>query len=240
MRTRTPVIRWLRTAVYAMLFFQGHACLAQELAFNYPPRPTVSRAADFISMPTALKVNSDLKFVRLDTPTAKKIAKARLQVRIFALRDGEKTPSPRGLIEDCYLYLTTVYPVNLSSSGEMTIARTDAAWLSLSSTRQSFSSGSYYLVIETEGADDRIFRLNKNDAADYFGQGFPLIVETDTDIPLQLVQEKHNHRQADAVTLSQRINDTGNSVPCYKYKSHKTVIVELEPDLASGELVACR
>jgi len=45
---------------------------------------------------------------------------------------------------------------------------------------------------------------------------------------------------ADAVTLSQRINDTGNSVPCYKYKSHKTVIVELEPDLASGELVACR
>jgi hypothetical protein len=240
MRTRFHLSHHVCTLVFPILFFHAHAALAQELAYRPTPRPTVSRAADFISTPTALKVNSDLKVVRLDTPEAKKIANARLQVRIFSLRDGEQTPAPGAMIENCLIYLTSIYPISPSDSREITIARTDAGWLSLSSSRNSFDSGRYYLVVETTGASDRIFRLNKDDATAYFAQGFPLTVETDSDLPLQLVQQLHAPRGTDAVTLMRQINDTGNSVPCYQYKSHKTVIAELEPDVAQGQLVACR
>ncbi len=182
MLTQSSLVQRASALVFLILFSHVKLSMAQEIAYYESPRPTISRAADFISTLPVLKVNSDLKFVRLNTPEAKKIVTAGLQVRIFPLAEGEKTPAPHTIIEKCHVYLTTIYPISRSELREVTIATTDAAWLSLSSSRQSFNSGHYFLVFETEGADDRIFRLNATDAKAYFAQGFPLTVETDTGV----------------------------------------------------------
>lgn len=240
MHTLSRFARRVAAFVYTVLVLQPHVSHAQQLALTQTYRPTVSRAADFISTPAMVKVNSDLKFVRLDTDEAKKISRARLQVRIFSLRDGESVPSESTKIKDCNVYYSTIYTINPSDSREIIVTKTNAAWLSLSTTGHSFDSGRYFLVIESIGADDRIFRLKAGDAKEYFAQGFLLTVEPDGNVPLQLVRQMHEKREADAVMLIRRISDTSDAIPCYQYSSHKTVITEAEADKSQGELLACR
>lgn len=216
------------------------ACHAQQLAYAPAPRPTVSRAVDFVSFAPSSKVGEAIKFTRLDTPEAKKISAANLQVRIFSLAEGESAPSPSLTIDDCSVYLTAIYPLHGAGNHDMVLATPDAGWLTLSASKKSYDSGRYFIVIETAGADDRVFRLKTSDAVRYFSQGVRLTVDAGQDIPLDEVKRLHAGRLVDAADLVQRVNMKGDSIPCYRYVSHKTVLAEAGPDGAEGELLACR
>jgi hypothetical protein len=222
-----------------LVFLLAHG-LSSAQNFVDKARPTISRATDFVVVPTALKVNSDLKLLKLNTPQAMKVTGSNLQARIFSLFDDEKQPSPGTTIDDCNIYVTTIYPIRPSTTGELKIAKVDPAWLDLSNTEKSVFDGHFYIVLETAGPDDRIFRLNRKDADRYFAQGFRVTVQADKNISLESVIRMHEGRKADGVTLNRQINGDGNKVPCYRYTSHTTAFARLEQEIIQGELLACR
>ena len=120
------------------------------------------------------------------------------------------------------------------------MATPDAGWLTLSASKHSYDSGHYFMVIETAGPDDRIFRLKASDASRYFAQGFALTVEAGREIALDEVKRLHAGRFVDADDLVRRVGLRGEGIPCYRYVSHKTALADAALPDEQGELLACR
>lgn len=227
-------------AAFAVLQLCTGICQAQQLAYSSAARPTVSRATDFITVTAVTTVGKAIKFTRLESTEAKRLLSANLQVRIFPLSQGQDVPVARHTIEDCNLYLTTIFPVDKVAGGDVMITTPDAGWLSLSTSERSYAEGNYYIVFETAGADDRVFRLKASDAKNYFDQGFKLTVEGDASISIEQVKKLHANRKLATIKLVERVDLKGDAIPCYRYASHKTVLAEIDETMETGELLACR
>ena len=230
----------LSGAAFAVFQLCAGICQAEQLAYSSPARPTVSRASDFITVTAVTTVGTAIKFTRLDSKEAKRLSSANLQVRIFPLGQGQDVPVARHTIEDCKLYLTTIFPVSKFGGGDVMITTPDAGWLTLSKSEKSYDEGNYYIVFETAGADDRVFRLNTNDTKNYFDQGFKLTVKANESISIEQVRQLHANRNLDEVELVKRVDLKGNTIPCYRYASHKTVLADIDEPMETGELLACQ
>ncbi|USX23685.1 hypothetical protein NHH82_16515 [Oxalobacteraceae bacterium OTU3REALA1] len=230
----------LPCAIFAVLQLYAGICQAQQLAYSSAARPTVSRASDFIAVTAVTTVGKAIKFARLDSTDAKRLLSANLQVRIFPLGQGQDVPVARHTIEDCNLYLTTIFPVDKVAGGDVMITTPDAGWLSLSTSERSYAEGNYYIVFETTGADDRVFRLNTKDTKNYFDQGFKLTVKANESISIEQVRQHHVNRNLAEVELVKRVDLKGNAIPCYRYASHRTVLAEIDEQMKTGELLACQ
>jgi hypothetical protein len=214
--------RYPKGAVLAASFVGAcayQAALAQDpVAYTPKPRPTITRAIDVVQqLPERIKLGTDMIFKQQGSQRAAMLRRQGFQIRVFPLRQGEKIPAPLQTVDDCEIYVSTVYEIPGSQSMDIPFERLDERWLTVSHTGNTVLDGHYYFVFEASGVTERLFRLHKSDSASYFATGFRLMVEAGDQKSLQKVRALYEQRDQDAAVLYEQVDRKGDAVPCYRY-----------------------
>lgn len=206
--------------VFHFLLAAGILAAASQpaAAQSEQPRPTVTRAADLIEpAPPRVPVGTLVLFKPKAIPEAQKLARAGLQVRVFAL-GNTNTPTPDKTLGNCHVFASTVYPLDVTPEGGIRFTTLDETWLNPSNSRKSIKEGRYLLVFEQRGAPGGEFRLRVDSALAYFQTGLTVSVFSKgaaSEAELLRVLAAHDERRSGVGSL---IQDKGVvQVPCYRY-----------------------
>lgn len=237
------LIRKILKAIVALIAsfgLQNAFALDRVPDFAKAVRPTINRAADVIAVPSgSFRINTKVLFQRLGTSQAKAIVREGFQIRIFALGADEKVPSPRSVMADCDIYISTLLSVDGGELAEIPFAYVDESWLKLSHSEKTIENGRFFLVFEEKGASDEIFRLRSKDATLYFSQGFSIEIEKELG-SLERVKKEYSNRIGRFVELVSKLNVQGSTIPCFSYKRRPMIVeTESEREISQGELLAC-
>ena len=208
----------IRPLIAAMAGVAAIGCHAAP--FVHADMPTISRAVDVIEIPQQpIPVNTVVKFRRLDTAWATRVASQGFQVRLFRLPAEGSTPVPENgdaPIKDCDVYFTFVIGIGPSSDRDIEFTNIDYSWLSPSSSGRSVVDGHYFAVLERAGVSDQVFRLRHADQDRYFKQGFAFTVAGDDRLIDQVRKHYEETREAFG-KLAAELRDAGDKLPCYQY-----------------------
>lgn len=247
-------MRCLQTAIAVSPDCQGAACgitgqvsclIALSLcclianAQQPEPRPTVTRATDLVlEYPSRVPLGTDVVFKRKTSATGMTLVKAGVQVRVFRLDEGDDRPKALTSVGDCEVYLTSVYPLELSSDGSLRFVSLNQGWINLSNSGKSTKDTGWFLVFEQVGAQYEQFRLKTIDSPAYFATGFAVTVFDNGSIPFPLIQAEYERRKRRAVSLYEQVDAKDGRVPCYSYKQLRASL-EAQDLLAFGDVERC-
>jgi hypothetical protein len=189
---------------------------AGEIQFQYEKRPTVTRAQDIIQTPEKrVEFGTQLVFKQLQTPQANRIRRNGFQIRVFSLYVNETRPRPITTIGNCDIYISDVYVIHQGNSPEIVVERMGERWMALSSSGRTVFNGHHLFVFEAleagGGKRERVFRLHKDDAEEYFKTGFDLTVDGRVSV------EQVRAAYTTVVNLAEEIDKKGQEIPCYRY-----------------------
>lgn len=141
------------------------------MAFTSVNIPVI-RAADLVEESSkAIALGSTLQLTVKGTPSAQMFRAHDFQIRMFRLPPNNFMPDHWDFIEQCYIYLSTVFRISGAHEDVINIGQfMDDRWLNPSFNGK-MGNGRYLLVFEVLSDDGPIFRLHKDRMVDYFRNG---------------------------------------------------------------------
>lgn len=229
----------MKAILFRNAFLGGIAIAASDShAQSSVPRPTITRAEDFIqSFPKEISVGTNVVFKQKTATSVNPPSISALQIRIFALTDNEMRPSKITTTADCDVFLSTVRPLDLLSTGEIKFTKMDEGWLNVSDSGESTKPGRWFLVFEQTGPSHEEFRIKSSDSAGYFSAGFIITVLANQSMSLQKVISEYKRRDVESVRLLRAVDERSAGVPCYTYK--KVQVAEMPESNLQGAQIAC-
>ncbi len=221
-------INFLTVVLILLITLQVASCTNERTSDKekFPKLPTVTNAFDLIeSFPERLPVGSSVAFKVKQEPSAQSISTSGVLVRVFSLGKYDKTPQTSKETDDCFLYKTTVFNLDLQRDGTLKIgafSSIDKSWLNLSNSKKSVQSSSWYFVFErggTEASKIEEFGIKKTDVDSYFKTGFKVTIEDESKtIKPEEIRAAFDVRQSrlDEFRLK-KVSET-DSIPCYSYQ----------------------
>jgi hypothetical protein len=124
---------------------------------------------------TVYSVNEQIK-VKIKPGGMEKLKSTALQVRVFRGTAEELVRTPWTQVGDCYVYLSTVYPISISSARDQIIVEggvVDLWWLT--ELNGKLQRQEWLLVLEDTSFSRPEIKLKKTEVEDYFGLGYVFI-----------------------------------------------------------------
>jgi hypothetical protein len=193
---------------------------ADELAFKPEKLLTITRAIDLVSdgEHKVTKVREQLTLTGRETARARDIRRKGFQVRVFSLRPGESEPGMYAPpIEDCLIFWSMVIPVPGSYDFKIALGEITEGWL-VSSGKGVFEYGRFLLVFEEPGSTDRVFRIRRNYAEQYFKNGMLLTVTYDANLDRAQADIFAKAKEIIKVKLEAGAKVNSPAIPCYEYQ----------------------
>jgi hypothetical protein len=208
----------LRTQAACLLAALGISGFQAVSAQPVEPRPTVTKASDLIAAyPARVAVGTNVVFQRKNPGAGAGLAQAGLQVRVFALDDGQLRPAPVSTIGDCEIFLSSVHQLKFSHDGQIQFVTLNQAWIDLSNSGNSAQDTTWFLVFERSGPTHEQFRIKAADVPAYFDTGFKLTVFDNGSVDIRLIETEWNWRRHQAARLYAEVDARSPGIPCYRY-----------------------
>lgn len=196
--------------------------------------PTVTKIQDFfVQEANGIDAGTQPRLTAIGSQASQKVLRMPLRVRIFPLSPGKDRPEHSGVRGDCYLFISSTYPVQ-TSGNSLILMPTSYEWLDASPLEDLVRSGRYWVVLESgeEGRSD-FFLLDKKHMEDYFSSGMLLVVRpTAQPAKEQIIKAFRNRRKSLEAVELEVATKIGN-LTCYGFKKLIT-----ESDTDYGERIA--
>lgn len=229
----------MKANIFRSVVFSAMAIAASHShAQSTLPRPTITRAEDFIqSFPKEVSVGTNVVFKQKTSSAANALLNSGLQIRIFALTDNEMRPSKITTNGDCDVFISRVWSLDVLSTGDIRFTKMDEGWINVSDSGESTKPGRWFLVFEHAGPSHEEFRIKASDSSGYFSAGFIITVRENQSISLQKVAAEYKRRDIESVRLLRAVDERRAAVPCYTYK--RVQVAELPANGLEGAQIAC-
>jgi hypothetical protein len=210
------------------------------LAQDLPPRPTITRASDFVeTLPDRVPAGTQVVFRRKVAAATARPPLREVQVRVFSLRAGKSVPEPVHQVDGCDVYLCVVHKLQSINEHDLRFVTLDQGWLNMSNSGDTVLDGHWFFVFEQPGATHEQFRIRSADAKSYFAAGFRISVLNNASIPQEAVREAWKNRRESLAILYPDIEKKG-VVPCYSYRRLSADASSSDSLFALGQPVACQ
>lgn len=199
----------------------GTSVFADEVVFKTEKLLTITRAVDLVSDGghKVTKVGEELTLTNRETTRAREIRRKGFQVRVFSLRPNEVEPGIYAPpIEDCLIFWSLVIPIPGSNDFKIDLGEITEGWL-VSRAGREFEYGYYLLVFEERGSSDRIFRIRKSHAKQYFENGMRLTITYDGNLDLTKAEILAKQKEKIRTQLEGAAKLNRPDIPCYEYQS---------------------
>lgn len=149
------------------------AVLAEPSQFTSSPLRTLDATA-MLEKPSGFTIGQFLRFIPLQTKTAKDLMAAGFQIRLFRVEAEDRRPEVVAEFEPCLVFLGAIF--QFPGAGplpiELNLGRLQSiGWLSLVDGQQP-TRGRYRLVVEPLGRKAELIRIERGAVDKFFAQSF--------------------------------------------------------------------
>jgi hypothetical protein len=193
---------------------------AEPAKFERHEIPVITPATDLVDEypGKSYPLGQSLLLTRKATTAAQRIRARGFQVRVFPLAASRFEPDPWAFFDPCYVFLSSVIPVNGSADHTINLGQLASPfWLTAVEGRP-IEQGRYLLVFEQATDDRSIFRLDKTRKDEYFKSGLYLEVVPARSYSQKEVDElaKATERERPKIERETQVNSP--NLPCYRYQ----------------------
>lgn len=188
-------------------------------SFAQTALPTVTNIADFfIPIGSEVEEGTQPKLVSKGSVESKKLLGANLKVRVFTLNPGESLPVAITSHGNCELFFTVTFPVS-GAGNSLTLMKTNANWLSVSTIENTVKEGRYWVVLESANdTPDKILLLHKEHRVQYFSSGFLLVVKPRTTVSNEQIVNAFKARRKSLEAAELEASENIGALTCYGFK----------------------